>query len=87
MKITLLGARGFKAFIEGHGGKLIVANVGRGRIFRGKAAAAALKVEGFAVTPHMGPRDPAFTAAQWSRMAARTETFYAEAPIGTLTTA
>jgi hypothetical protein len=84
---ALLGAKGFKAFVEGAGGRYI-ASRNEGRIFAGRDAAAAVRAEGFKVEPHVGPRDPGVSDAAWAwhvaRAAERTETFIALSPVGEL---
>jgi hypothetical protein len=84
---ALLGAKGFKAFVEGAGGRYVSSPQG-GRIFRGRNAAAAVRAEGFKVEPWVGPRDPGVSDAAWrwhvARAAERSETFIALSPVGEL---
>lgn len=84
---ALLGAKGFKAFVEGAGGRYI-ASRNEGRIFTGRDAAAAVRSEGFSVEAWVGPRDPGVSDKAWAwhvaRAAERTETFIARSPVGEL---
>lgn len=85
IKKALLGAKGFKAFVEGAGGRYVRSPQG-GRIFAGRDAAAAVRAEGFKVDPHVGPRDPGVSDAAWAwhvrNASARTEVFFAHTPVG-----
>jgi hypothetical protein len=84
---ALLGAKGFKAFIERAGGRYISSR-NEGRIFAGRDAAAAVRSEGFQVEPWVGPRDPGCSDAAWrwhvARAAERATTFIALSPVGEL---
>lgn len=84
---ALLGAKGFKAFVEGAGGRYINSR-DEGRIFAGRDAAAAVRAQGFKVEAWVGPRDPNVSDAAWAwrvRSASeRTETFVALRPVGEL---
>lgn len=82
---ALLGAKGFKAFVEGASGRYIASRP-EGRIFRGRDAADAVRSAGFQVEPWVGPRDPGCSDKAWAwhvaRAAERTETFIALSPVG-----
>ena len=84
---ALLGAKGFKSFVEGAGGRYISSPKG-GRIFAGRDAAAAARREGFKVEAWVGPRDPGVSDAAWAahvaRATERRETFIALTPVGEL---
>lgn len=84
---ALLGAKGFKAFVESSGGRYISSPKG-GRIFAGRDAANAVRCEGFKVEAWVGPRDPGVSDAAWAAHVAsaakRSETFIALTPVGEL---
>lgn len=84
---ALLGAKGFKAFVEGAGGRYISSR-NEGRIFRGRDAATAVRSQGFKVEAWVGPRDPHVSDAAWAwhvtSASQRSETFIALSPVGEL---
>ena len=84
---ALLGAKGFKSFVEGAGGRYISSR-DEGRIFAGRDAAAAVRSNGFRVEPWVGPRDPGVSDTAWrwrlESAAKRGETFIALRPVGEL---
>ena len=81
---ALLGAKTFKAFVEGAGGRY-VSSRSEGRIFAGRDAAAAVRSEGFKVEAWVGPRDLGVSDKAWAwhvaRAAERSGAFIALSPV------